>query len=204
MRSSIQLATALAAALLLAACGTQTTSSTSTAPAASTGSVTSTTVTKTVTQTPTSGTTSAAGNVCRAGDLALRFLGQQGATGHGELGFVVRNTSGSTCTTGGYPGVQFTSRSGALLPTATHRTTSDFFGHSPLASVTLAPGQEASCRLGVTHGVTSTAHCTTAFGLRVYPPGDTSTLRVAITGGGAYECATATVSPMRDGTSAYP
>jgi hypothetical protein len=126
----------------------------------------------------------------------------QGATGHGELGFAVHNTTATSCNTVGYPGVQFTSRSGALLPTVTHRTTSDFFGPSPLATVVLTPGATASFRLGVTHGISSSAGCTTAYGLQVYPPNDTATLRVAIPGG-ATECGTATVSPMRTGTSAY-
>ena len=66
----------------------------------------------------------------------------------------------------------------------------------------LTPGSSASFRLGVTHGVSSTADCTTAYGLQVIPPDDTATLRTHIPGG-AYECRTATVSPLRPGTSAY-
>jgi hypothetical protein len=126
----------------------------------------------------------------------------QGATGHGELGFAVHNTSGTNCDTLGYPGVQFLSQGGALLPTVTDRATSDFFGHTPVATVHLAPGETASFRLAVTHGNGSSAGCTSAYGLQVFPPNDTATLRVMIPGG-ATECGTATVSPMQTGTSAY-
>ena len=77
---------------------------------------------------------------CRAAALKLSFLGMQGATGHGELGFAVHNTSGTSCTTFGYPGARFLSPAGALLPTVTHRAPSDFFGRSPVAIIHLAPG----------------------------------------------------------------
>ena len=133
----------------------------------------------------------------------MSFLGQQGATGHGELGFSLRNISSRSCHTFGYPGVLFLGRSGQPLPTRSTRTTRDFFGTIPKAPLMIAPGSGVSFRLGVTHGVTSTANCTTAYGLQVIAPDDTATLRTQIPGG-AFECATATVSPLRPGTSAYP
>jgi hypothetical protein len=135
--------------------------------------------------------------------LSVSFLGQQGATGHGELGFALRNTSGSSCRTFGYPGVLFLSQGGAPLPTATTRTTHDFFGSAPLQPIVVNPGQSVSFRLGVTHGIASSAGCTTVYALQVIPPDDTANLRVSIPGG-AYECGTATVSPVRPGQSAYP
>ena len=205
--AALGIASALALALGLSACGTASSTSTATQPATrttatsgslSTGSPPTAVTTTTVTQTATSGP-----SLCRAAALRLTFLGIQGATGHGELGFAVHNTSGSTCTTDGYPGIQFTGEGGALLPTVTHRTTNDFFGHSPLAAVVLAPGATASFRLGVTHGISSSAGCTTAHGVRVIPPDDTGALSVSIPAG-ATECGTATISPMRTGTSAYP
>jgi hypothetical protein len=134
--------------------------------------------------------------------LALTFLGGQGATGHGELGFTLRNTGSSPCTTFGYPGVQFLDQSGQALPTVPTHTTQDFFGSLPRLRLTVAPGATVSFRLGVTHGMTSTAGCTTAYGLQVIAPNDTATLRTSIRNG-AYECQTATVSPLQAGTSAY-
>jgi hypothetical protein len=135
--------------------------------------------------------------------LALRFLGQQGATGHGELGFALRNTGSAKCRTFGYPGVQFLDQSGAPLPTVSTRTTHDFFGTAPKVSLVLAPGVSASFRLGVTHGAASPKGCVTAGALQVIPPDDTAMLRVTIPQG-AYECGAATVSPLRPGSSAYP
>lgn len=200
-------------ALTLAACGgssnsaatstTQdapTTSSVSTTPSTSTtASVTTTTV---VTST-TSTTTPAGPPPCVAADLALSYLGQQGATGHGELGFALRNTSSRSCHTYGFPGVLFLDKGGGALPTESTRTTHDFFGTAPEVPLVIGPGEMVSFRLGVTHGVTSTADCTTAYGLQVIPPDDTHTLVTTIPGG-AYECRTATVSPLRPGHSAYP
>ncbi len=138
-----------------------------------------------------------------AADLSLSYLGQQGATGHGELGFALRNTSSRSCHTYGYPGVLFLDKGGRALPTDSTRTTHDFFGTAPEVPLVIAPGSSVSFRLGVTHGVTGTADCTTAYGLQVIPPDDTHTLVTTIPGG-AYECRTATVSPLRPANSAYP
>ena len=147
--------------------------------------------------------TPAGGRACVASGLALSFLGQQGATGHGELGFALRNTGEGACSTVGYPGVQFLGGGGAALPTTPTHTTSDFFGHTALHALTIAPGQTVSFRLGVTHGEGSRAGCTTASALQVIAPNDTATLTTPIPGGAA-ECATVTVSPLQVGASAYP
>ena len=193
------------AATALAACGSASTSSTNVGATASHSSVATTTVTRTTTaSSSTASTTQSSGPApCRASGLALRFLGQQGATGHGELGFAIRNSGSAPCRTYGYPGVQFLAASGGFLPTKSQRTTSDFAGPVPLEAIVLAPGASASFRLGVTHGNASPAGCTTAHGLQIYPPDDTATLRTVIPAG-ATECGTTTVSPMRPGTSAYP
>ena len=137
-----------------------------------------------------------------AAGLALSYLGGQGATGHGELGFAVRNTKRTSCNTIGYPGIQFVGKSGEPLPTHPTHTTEDFFGNTKLAEVVLGPGKTASFRLGVTHGATSEKGCTLAYGLQVIPPNDTATLHVSIPDG-VLECGTATVSPMQPGTSAF-
>lgn len=208
-----RVAAALIAALALAACGSAGSTSSS-HNAGATGSATAASPPATVTRTTTVSSSPAGGSVsgttltgggpapCRAAGLSLRFIGQQGATGHGELGFAIRNTGRAPCRTFGYPGVQFLSASGALLPTRSVRTTSDFFGAVPVEAIVLAPGASASFRLAVTHGSASPAGCVTAHGLQAYPPDDTVTLRTTIPGGAA-ECGTATVSPMRPVTSAY-
>jgi Protein of unknown function (DUF4232) len=205
----------LAGAAMVAACGSSTSTSTANEAAGSpTQSVT--TVTKTTTAsssattttapssaTTTTQSTAAAGqSPCRAAGLALTFLGGQGATGHGLLGFALRNTTDTTCSTIGYPGIQFLDRSGGHLETTPIHTTHDFFGPAPLRALIVAPGHTVSFRLGVTHGSGSTSGCTTAYGLRVIAPNDTDTLSVSMADG-AYECRTATVSPLQPGTSAY-
>jgi Protein of unknown function (DUF4232) len=212
----IRAAFILACTLALGACGSssqssssvasrQTTTSQATAPATSqtSSTPTSTTQTGSVT-TPTSTTSPTGSKPCTAADLALSFLGGQGATGHGELGFELRNISSSTCHTYGYPGVLFLDRAGKALPTDSTRTTQDFFCSVPEKKLDVAPGQSVSFRLGVTHGAASPVGCTTAHGLQVIPPDDTATLHVAIVNGGAYECRTATVSPLQQGTTAFP
>jgi hypothetical protein len=209
----IRAALILACTLALGACGSSSQSSSSVAnqqPATSpartqTGSaLTSTSTTPTTSATtPTSTSVPAGSKPCTAADLALSFLGGQGATGHGELGFELRNTSTSSCHTYGYPGVLFLDRAGKALPTDSTRTTQDFFGSVPEQKLVVAPGQSVSFRLGVTHGAASPVGCTTAYGLQVIPPDDTATLHVAIVNGGAYECRTVTVSPLQQGTSAF-
>jgi hypothetical protein len=199
---------AVLAVLALAACGSSSRNTAASTPATTANTATSTpatTVTQTVTTT-TPTTNPVQSNLCRAAGLHLSFLGGSGATGHGLLGFKLRNVSSSSCHTFGYPGILFLDRAGNALPTTTVRTTHDFFGTASLRSLTVAPGQTMSFRIGVTHfGPNgSNTGCTTAYGLQVIPPNDTSTLRVTIGNGGEYECRTASLSPVQPGTSAYP
>jgi hypothetical protein len=197
VRGSALIAAVLA--LALSGCGSSTTT---TVTAAQTTPRTSTS-TGSGSASSASTTVSSGTPLCTASLLSLSYLGGQGATGHGELGFSLRNTSNGSCHTFGYPGVLFLDKAGNALPTQSTRTTHDFFGEAPEVALVLAPGQGASFRLGVTHGMTSTAGCTTAYGLQVIPPDDTHPLRTSIPAG-AYECGTATVSPLRPGSSAYP
>jgi hypothetical protein len=200
-------------AVTIAACGgssnsaatstSQDAPTTSTTTPASTSTTAPASTTTVVTSTVSTTTTPAGPPPCVAADLSVSYLGQQGATGHGELGFALRNTSSRTCHTYGYPGVLFLDKGGGALPTDSTRTTHDFFGAAPEIALVITPGSSVSFRLGVTHGVTGTADCTTAYGLQVIAPDDTKTLVTTIPGG-AYECRTATVSPLRPGDSAYP
>lgn len=191
-------------ALAIAGCGGSK-SSTSAAVTGKTTTVTVTTpATTSATQTSQTTTTTPAGPpICRAATLALSYLGSQGAAGHGLLGFALKNTGTATCSTVGYPGIQFLDKSGNPLPTNSTRTTHDYFGSAPKVALTVAPGSSVSFRVGVTHVPAGNATCTTGYSLQAIPPNDTSTLRVAIPEG-AYFCQTATVSPVRPGTSAYP
>lgn len=133
--------------------------------------------------------------------LTPGFVSQQGAAGHGVLVFSVRNSSQHQCHTFGYPGIRFLASSGLPLPTSSVRTTHDIAGSAPLRALTLAPGQSASFRLAVTHGAVPGSSCTTAAMLAVIAPDDTAVMRIVIPNG-AYECATATVTPLQSGNSA--
>lgn len=201
-----RIAAALATAVALAGCGT-TSSAGSSGNSAAQGTTTTSTVTTTSTSasaTTTSTATPTAGpGECRASELVLTFLGGQGATGHGELGFALRNKGAHRCHTGGYPGVAFLGRHGRRLPTDPVHSTTDFFGHTPLRALGLAPGASASFRLDVSHGSGSRGVCPTAAALQMIPPDDTHALTSSITGG-AYECGKAIVSPLQAGRSAYP
>jgi hypothetical protein len=197
---------ALLAALTLAACGGSSGSSgpasdaTTSAPT-TTAPPASTTTTSTA---PATSTTTAAGSTpaCVASMLALSFLGGEGATGHIELGFALRNTSSAPCHTYGYPGVLFLNKNEQGLTTITTRTTHDFFGSLPIAVLTVAPGAEVSFRLGTSDVTGSGPSCATATGLQVIAPDDTATLKTALSPS-TYECGTVTVSPLQPGTSAF-
>ncbi len=203
MRSAL-LGCLCAAGLLLAACGSSTTQ-TQTVTSVATVTQSPNPPTTTATSTPTTATTSTVSGPgpCVAADLALSYLGQQGAAGHGLIGFALRNSSNQSCRTFGYPGVLFLSKTSQPLPTSATRVTRDIAGPVPATPLVLAPGSTASFRLVVTHGMSSTTGCSTAYGLQVIAPSDTATLRTQIPGG-AYECRTATLSPLRPGNSAYP
>jgi hypothetical protein len=210
---------AVVAGVALAACGSSGSSSSS--PAASTGPAARSTSTSTSTATATvtaassspsaSASTSisastpspAAGGACTAAHLSASFIGGQGAMGHGELGFALRNTGSAPCHTYGYPGIQFASAAGSPLPTTPQHTTSDFFGSLALRRVTVAPGQSFSFRLGTSHGNGASSGCSTAQTVAIIPPDDTVALHVAIPNGGAVECGTTTVSPVAPGLTAY-
>jgi hypothetical protein len=194
----------LAGAVGLAACGSSTTVTTTVTAGSSTAAdTTSSSAASTSTTATASTATVARSPLCRAATLSLSFLGQQGATGHGELGFALRNTGSTSCHTFGYPGILFLGRTGQPLPTTPTHSTRTLFGVTPLAGLTVKPGATISFRLEVTHGINSTVGCGTAYGLQAIPPNDTGTLRTTIPSG-AYQCRTAVVSPVRPGTSAFP
>lgn len=202
-------AAAIVCALLLAACGSSSTQTSATVPVTGTGTTTTaTTTTSSTPPTTTSTTTTTTGSTggappCLTADFALRFLGQEGATGHGEVGFALRNTSGHQCHTYGYPGILFLDKSGRPLPTTPTRTTVDFFGTTTKTELVVLPGASVSFRLGVDHGAASASGCTTAFGLQVIAPDDTHTTTTTIPQG-AYECGgRATVSPLQPAELAF-
>jgi hypothetical protein len=206
---------AVVGVLVLAACGggSSTSKTSGNVPIAGTGTQTTTVPTTTTPATTTSGTTTTAPATttsttsgppaCRTADFALMFLGQEGATGHGELGFALRNTSGRECHTYGYPGVLFLDKSGKPLPTTPAHTTTDFFGTTTETELIVPAGATVSFRLGVNHNGSSPSACTTVYGLQVIAPDDTVTTSTKIAPP-AYECGgQVTVSPLQPATTAF-
>lgn len=189
-------------AIAVAACGGSKSSTSAAVTTTPTHTVTVTT-SATTASTPTTTTAPSGPPPCRAAMLALSYIGSQGAAGHGLIGFQMHNTTSTTCSTIGYPGVLFLDKAGKPLPTIPARVTQDYFGRAPKIALTVPPAETVSFRIGVTHVPIGNATCTTAYGLQVIPPNDTSTLHVAVPGG-FYECSTATVTPLQAGSSAYP
>jgi hypothetical protein len=124
---------------------------------------------------------------CTSARLRLTFAGTQGATGHLEATFALRNASGTMCTLIGYPGARLLDAAGHPIPTRLKRG-GGFFPDtigSP-RRVLLAPS--ASVRFGlsfVTNSEYAGAHrCVQATALESVPPGAGGALRVSLTGGG--------------------
>ena len=194
-------------ALILAACGgSSTTPAPATVPVTPTSSATTSGAGATTPATPATTTTttgSAGPPACRTADFALRYLDQEGATGHGEVGFALVNTSGHQCHTYGYPGILFLDKAGNAMSTIPTHTTVDFFGNTTETELAVAPGASVSFRLGVSHGAANPKDCTTAYGLQVIAPDDTVTTRTTIPQGVAECGGAATVSPLQQAETAF-
>lgn len=203
IRRAAVAALASAAAAVAAGCGTaSTTTASSSARGAPRGTATTgqkRAGTATTPGTPT--TPAAAGGACRTAELVLSYLGGQGATGHGELSFGLRNRGRRTCRARGYPAVRFLDHAGRPLSIVPIQRTDDFFGHSLLRTLSVPPGASISFRLDVSHGSGSPGVCPTAASVSVIPPGDAHALSTPITGG-AYACRPAIVSPLQPGRAA--
>jgi hypothetical protein len=110
---------------------------------------------------------------CATSDLRV-WLGVPGssATGHTAYQLELSNISGHACTLEGYPGVSAVRSGGDQLGSAAARDSSD-----PTRLVTLVRGATAHVFLLTTNVAffsSSACHPTTAFGLKVYPPNETT------------------------------
>ncbi len=177
-------ATLLGAVALLAACGTASqgggspsTSTPAASPTSASASPSPTTASPTAAASTTAGVTG-----CATSALKATVAADKGSAAAGSIYYPLdlTNTSGSTCTVFGYPGVSFvTGPSGAILGRAAHRNPV-----APAATVTLAPGQTAHATLQVAEaGNYDQAQCkpVTAHWLRVYPPNQTVPLYTQFT-----------------------
>ncbi len=178
VRTGLLSAGLLGAVALLAACGPKTQGTGGSASAPPSVSPAASTSAAAASPNPAA-STSAAVTGCATSALKVAVNTAKPGAAAGSIYYPVdfTNTSASTCTLFGYPGVSFvTGPSGTLMGRAATRNPV-----KPAATVTLAPGQVAHATLQVAAaGNYSPAQCkpVTAHWLRVYPPNQTAALDV--------------------------
>jgi hypothetical protein len=140
------------------------------------------------------GTTSSAGDRCKAPQLRLAYTSSQGATGHIEASFQLRNVSQTGCTLFGYPGARMLDAKGNALPTRVQRGGA-FYADTRRrpTKVSLAPGQSARFVFGysdnpeIGSGATGTPRsCPKAARLEVTPPNSYSQLVISVSSAGSF------------------
>ena len=118
--------------------------------------------------------------------MRLAYLGSQGATGHIEASFQLRNASQKSCTLFGYPGAQMLGAKGNSLPTHLQRGGA-FFADTrrPPRIVSLAPGQSARFAFGYSDNPEygGGKPCLQAAQLEVTPPNTYSQLVISLPSG---------------------
>jgi hypothetical protein len=168
----------MAAALLvggagLVACSSGSSSSTSTGPTTTAGTGPSTTTTPSgSTSTSTSTSTTGAGlSRCATAHLAGSVVGGNGAAGTIQTTMGLRNTASTSCTLGGYPGLQLLGAGGAALPTTVVRKGTYPFTAMAPTTVTLAPDQSAYFNIGYSDvPMGNQTSCPTSVSLQITPP----------------------------------
>jgi Protein of unknown function (DUF4232) len=108
---------------------------------------------------------------CRTAMLSASLTNSQGAAGTLYSHLVFHNVSTTSCTVNGYPGVSFVDGAGHQIGAPAQRAP----GYG--GAVTVGPGQSAGAVFALHDSYVSTAsNCasTTAAGLRIYPPNETT------------------------------
>lgn len=132
---------------------------------------------------PDRGTTdqAATNGTCATEQLDIGISNEQGAAGSRLADITFTNTSSEPCTLNGFPGVSaVTNNDGTQLGAAAERESDQ-----ETTTITLAPGHSARAGLKMTNvGVLDPASCQpqAADGLRVYPPGETASAFIRISG----------------------
>ena len=123
----------------------------------------------------------AADSACTTKQLDISLANEQGAAGSRLADITFTNTSPAPCTLQGFPGVSaVTNDDGTQLGPAAERESGQ-----ETATVTLEPGHSARAGLKMTNmGVLDPTSCQpqAADGLRVYPPGETASAFIRISG----------------------
>jgi hypothetical protein len=111
--------------------------------------------------------------MCLTSSLTARLGTSQGAAGSIYQAIVFTNTSKTTCTMFGYPGVSYVAPgTGHQVGAAAARNPAH-----PSVTVTLAPGGSASALVQMVDALNyppSSCALVSVSGLRIYPPGNTA------------------------------
>jgi Protein of unknown function (DUF4232) len=132
--------------------------------------------------TPTTSTTStvapttAPPTTCATAHLALTLGPQIGSAGHFNYELQLRNVGSVACTMTGFPGVSFLDSSGSQIGVPAQRNTLTY------STVTIAPGATAYAHLAIVDTSVQNCPAAAAHEIRVYPPNETSSLTVALSG----------------------
>ena len=81
---------------------------------------------------------------CTNGSLTVSHSSSQGAAGHSSFVVLFKNTSASTCTIYGYPGLDALNGSGHVLAHATRTLNGAMGGAHAVRTITVRPGHYAS------------------------------------------------------------
>ncbi|SNQ48102.1 conserved hypothetical protein [Frankia canadensis] len=121
------------------------------------------------------------GGLCPTSRLTVRSADAEGAAGSTYEKLVLTNTGSATCLLRGFPGVSYVDAAGRQVGAPAVRT-------GPAgASARLAPGASATATLRTVHpglqeGCEQTSQTTPVAALRIYPPANTTALRLPLSG----------------------
>ncbi len=121
---------------------------------------------------PALGAASAASS-CSGGQLSLKFIGQQAATGHRFNQYAFKNTGSATCSLRGYPGAVLLDKRGRVIHSA--RASVGHWTLVKVKTVAIAPGKRAFFVFTWAAGPFCPGHNFTFYNLRVSPPGSAKT-----------------------------
>jgi Protein of unknown function (DUF4232) len=141
---------------------------------------------------------------CHSNQLRAQLGQANGAAGSVRISATFKNTSRSTCSLEGYPGMQMLNKAGKPIRTSVHR---GLTGTAPVRVVSLAPGGVARFYMGFAAATGyGNKKCPTSARVQVTAPNDFSSLTVAWhlqPYGGTIqhlECGLISVSPVQAGT----
>ena len=116
---------------------------------------------------------------CTTSGLSVKLGAANGAAGSSFIPIVFTNTTGSSCSLFGYPGVSFvTGPGGSQIGSAAARVATQ-----PAKNIVLAAGGVANASLRVVDAQNFPSACqlTTASTLKIFPPGQTAPLYISFT-----------------------